>query len=121
MARIWQRCASMSNRSALLLIISVRVEGKSKVRLFLPLPLWVVLALLDVLDDFAELAALFCGNVSYRTADGGKQTAPAAMRTVSGILTGCMWELAFETGPLDMIDIDVKGAKGAVKVKVLTR
>lgn len=111
----------MSNRPALLLLISVRVGEKSKVRLFLPLPLWVVLALLDVLDDYAEIAALFCGSVSYRTADGGKQTASAALRMVSGILTGCMWELAFETGPLDMVDIDVQNKKGPVRVRVLTR
>lgn len=111
----------MSNRPALLLIISVRVEGKSNVRLFLPLPLWVVLALLDVLDDFAVIASVFCRNISYRTADGGKQTAPAALSMVSGILTGCMWELMFETGPLDMVDIDVKEKNGPVRVRVLTR
>ena len=111
----------MSNRPVLLLIVSVRIKGKSNFQLFFTLPLFVVLALLDTLDDFCELAVLFFPRVSYRAADGEKRTLAAALRSTSAVLTGCMWELAFHTGPLDMADVDVKHKGSIVKVRVLTR
>ena len=96
-----------------MLIVSVRIKGKSNFRLFFTLPLFVVLALSDMLDDLCELVALFCPRVSYRAADGTQRTLAAALRPTSAVLTGCMWELAFHTGPLDMVDVDVKN-KGSI-------
>ncbi|MEL7609989.1 MAG: hypothetical protein AAGU74_10820 [Bacillota bacterium] len=111
----------MSNKPVLLLILSVGLKGKSKFRLFFTLPLFVVLALLDALDDLCELATVFCPRVSYRAANGEKRTLAAVLRPTSAVLTGCVWELAFHTGPLDMVDVDVKDKGSTVKVKVLTR
>lgn len=111
----------MSNRPVLLLIVSIKLKEKSNFRLFFTLPMFVVLDLLDVLDDYCELAALFCPRASYRTAGGETQYVTSSLRMVSGILMGSMWELAFRTGPLDMVDVDVRDKNSAVKVKVLTR
>ena len=109
----------MSNRPALLLIVSIKLKEKSNFRLFFTLPMFVVLGLLDVLDDYCELATLFCPHVSYQTATGERKDVSASFRMVSGILMGSMWELAFKTGPLDLVDVDVRNKESAVKVKVL--
>ena len=110
----------MSNRPTFFLIVSVKA-GKKGVRFFFMLPMWLILDFLDVLDDICELTALFCKNVTYRTLDGSKQTLSDSLRMTSGLMNGILWELAFETGPLDMVDIDVTEKNDIVKVKVLTR
>lgn len=111
----------MSNRPTLFFLMSIRVAGKRKFRFFLLLPMWVVLDLTDVLDDLCRIAAAFCKNVSYRTIANGRQFVPDTLRTTSAVLTGCVMELAFETGPLDIVDIDVQKNRETVKLKVLTR
>lgn len=112
----------MSNRPTLFLLISVGVGDKKKFRLFLLLPMWVALDLLDVLDDYCRIAAVLLRNVSYRTIGNGRQTVPAVLRTTCGVLTGCMTELVYESGPLDILDIDVSHHEHqAVKLKVYTR
>ncbi len=111
----------MSSRPTLFFLMSMRVGGKQKFRFFLLLPMWVVLDLTDMLDDLCRITAAFCRNVSYRTIGNGRQFLPDTLRATSAALSGCVMELAFETGPLDIVDIDVWKNRETVKLKLLTR
>ena len=110
----------MSNRTVLLLWISIRIKGKNRFRFFLALPLFVALALVDMLDDIGALAALFCPHIGMKTAGNGEKTASSMIHTVTGTLYDILWELTFVTGPLDLVDVDVQSAQEIVKVKILT-
>ena len=111
----------MSNRPTLFFVLSLGVGEKRNFRLFFLLPMWVALDLADALDDFCRIAAVLCKNAGYRTIENKKQAVSDTLRTTCGVLTGCMMELAFETGPLDIVDIDVNDRHGAVRLKLLTR
>lgn len=118
---IWPRCASMSNRPAMLLWISIKVNGKSRFRFFLALPIFVALALADMLDDMGALAAVFFPRISIKTAGNRERTVSSMIHTVTGTLFDFLWEFIFVTGPLDLVDVDVQNKRGTVKVKVATR
>lgn len=113
----------MWNKYVCLLIASINIKPrhKARFRMFFALPVFIILAFMDMLDDLSFLFAKICPYVTYKTAGNGVQSMPEAIRTLSGTLADFAWELAFEIGPYDFVDVDVKGKNELVRVKILTR
>jgi len=121
----------MSNRPVFLLWISVHVEGQRHFRLFIPVPLFLLLMLSDIAEDFSCLAPLFFRNRfekhrgENRHAPGQTaacpEVSPALIRNAASVFSVFMRELVFHTGPLDLADIDVRDENGTVRVRCLIR
>lgn len=100
----------MSNRPALFLYLRLRHRKEKTHGIRVVLPLFVAFALVDMLEDWADLAALF----RPRSDAGFLRTVRAASQV--------FWELAFRTGPLDLVDIDIqRGEKETLLLKLCTR
>ena len=99
----------MSNRPVFFLCLHLRHKKEKPFRFFFALPLFVVFALADMLEDWAEIASLF----RPRNKCAFTQTA----RAVSNVI----WEFAFHTGPLDIVNIDVQSEKETLFLRLGTR
>ncbi len=89
-------------------------EGRRGFRLWLALPMPVLLMFVDMAED---LALLFSPFVNGKKASRRAKLVWAGMR----ILHAFALELCFETGPADFVDVDVREKDEAVRVRVLTR
>lgn len=117
--KICQRCASMSNRPVFFLYTRVRV--RKKVNFVFLFPFFILFAFVDVLDDIAQLVKLFSPRASILPEAGEGRSAAAWVASITGILLDLIWELAMKTGPLDLVDVDIRDKDESVLVKVLTR
>ncbi len=115
------RYASMSNRPVFFLYTRVRVREKAKFHFAFVLPFFILFAFVDVLDDIGQLVKLFSPRANIHMAKEGERSAAAWIASVTGSILDLLWELAMKTGPLDLVDVDVKDKDESVLVKVLTR
>ena len=111
----------MLNRPVFFLYTRVRVKEKAKFHFAFALPFFILFAFVDVLDDIAQLVKLFTPRASIMTAKEGERSAAAWCASITGSILDILWELAMKTGPIDLVDVDVKDKDGSVLVKVLTR
>ena len=119
MGKISQRCASMSNRPVFFLYTRVRVRKKANL-VFL-FPFFILFAFVDILDDIAQLIKVFSPRAGALPETGETHTAAAWVASITGILLDLTWELAMKTGPLDLVDVDIRDKDESILVKVLTR
>lgn len=110
----------MSNRPVFFLCFRLRVREKAKFGFACALPFFVLFSLVDMLDDFTQLAKLFAPRAAIAPSKDGKRSI-ARCKSLAGIIMDLLWELAMETGPLDLVDVDVTDKSGSVLVKLLTR
>ena len=115
------RCGSMSNRPVFFLYMRVQVKEKAKFRFAFVLPFFILFAFVDVLDDIAQLIKLFTPRASIMMAKEGERSAAAWCESITGTVMDLLWELAMKSGPLDLVDVDIKDKDSSVLVKVLTR
>lgn len=115
------RYGSMSNRPVFFLCFRIRVKQNSRFGFAFALPLFLAFAFLDTLDDFTELAKLFAPRAAITTAKAGRRTVAQWSASITGSLMEVLWELAMKTGPLDLVDVDVKNKRGSVLFKLMTR
>ena len=91
----------MSNRSALLIWISLRIKSKRNFRIAFPIPLLMFLCISDFLEDVAFIIP----NTYHK--ENVKHMSPGAVKQVTQICADFFHELAVNTEPSDLIDIDI--------------
>lgn len=93
-----------------------REDGKKRRKfcLYLAFPLPLFLMLVDMLED---AAILFTPFVNSKKA--GKRI--KAFWSAVMVLSGIAREVCFNTGPLDLVDIDASGRDETVRVSIVTR
>ena len=113
----------MLNRPVFFFIVSVSFKRKKlkkngkprRFKLILPMPMYLLIMLLDIADDFVELGRL----LSF----GAIKKLKWEMLTNGAIKVSkaVMFELVFSTGPLDLVDVDCGDKENNVKVRCLLR
>lgn len=113
----------MLNRPVFFFIVSVSFKRKKlkkngkprRFKLILPMPMYLLIMLLDIADDFVELGRL----LSF----GAIKKLKWEMLTNGAIKVSkaVMFELIFSTGPLDLVDVDCGDKENNVKVRCLLR
>lgn len=113
--RTKRRCVSMSNRHAFLLWVSVSIKGAHNFRLFIPIPLFLLLGFADFLED-ASMLVPFVLKKSHV-----KKVSPAEAKQIAAVCVELIRELALRAEPIDLVDVDVHDVMNHVKVKCLLR
>ena len=105
----------------MVLWVSVRISGRHRFRLSLPIPIFLLLMLGDVMEDYAALLPAFWHGYGK---EGHKHEDPATPVKIKNILigvSGALHELVLHAGPLDLVDADIESEEGHVAVKCLLR
>jgi len=89
-------------------------KNHRKFRLFLAFPLPLFLMLVDMLEDAAILFTPF-----VNSKNAGKRI--KAFWSAVMVLKGIAREVCFNTGPLDLVDVDASGKDEKVRVSIVTR
>jgi hypothetical protein len=105
----------MSSRKAILLWVSVNVKAKRSIRFALPVPLFILLLISDILED----SAFFIPAIK-NTKNGGKLS-PASAKQLVIASAGFLREIALKTEPFDLADIDITDGDKRVIVKCLLK
>ena len=118
MEKMQQRSGYTWSRPNLLLWMKVDIKDKKRFCFALPLALPVLSMLVDMLDDYAVLYGVFAGLGK----DHGKMPPAAKIRAAFAALKAVVENLIYETGPLDLVDVDTEEADGNhVRVKIALR
>lgn len=117
----------MSNRPVMFLLISVRIIGEHNFRFVIPLPIYSLFTLLDIIEDAAILWGFFgrrtkghLDNTPKRSnisIDDLRRPSPNILKAVANILQHTLNDIVFHWGRMDFVDVDV--LSGNEKVRVL--
>ncbi|HKM32084.1 MAG TPA: hypothetical protein VJX95_00790 [Oscillospiraceae bacterium] len=113
----------MLSRPVFFFIVSVSFKRKKlkkngkprRFRLILPMPMYLLVMLLDIADDFVELGRLLSFGAIKRLK--WEMLTNGAIKVSKAVL----FELVFDTGPLDLVDVDCGDKENNVKVRCLLR
>lgn len=105
----------MSNRRAFFLWVSVNVQGSRNFRFALPIPLYLLLGLSDMIED----AAFFVP--SRHTSKKAGNMSPAAVKELMKTSVGVLREIALNTEPFDLADIDITDGGKRIIFKCLLK
>lgn len=100
------------NRPVVLLWVSVDIRSEKNIRFKFPLFLPSLLMTADILEDMANFGKLFIRGKTF-----GKDN--ISFEDLAGytlIFKKLMLSFLFETGPLDLVDVDVKNKDDWVRV-----
>lgn len=118
----------MSNRPIFLLWISVHVEenpekGKKGFRLYLPLPFFLLLMLVDMAEDIVDFICLFPGARRSLNRKMGSEDYPGMISAVAAVRVAksIILELMLHTGPTDLVDVDAGEDGHRVRVRCILR
>lgn len=122
-----QRFAYMLSRPVFFLWISIRIEGDSKFRLALPIPLFILFLLSDIAEDTAYIWRLFNGKCSIALppdhefkglmTDCLKSPKPEMLLIAAKLVRNFLREIMFHWGAFDLLDVDVQSKKEHVLVR----
>lgn len=110
----------MWNRPALLLWFSLHIKGRHNFHLVLPIPLFLLLMLTDILEDLSALTPLFWHKSHYRNWRS-LELSPAIFMSLASVCSGLSREIVLHAQPLDLLDVDVTDNENHVRVKCLLR
>lgn len=111
----------MWSRPALFLWISIRISGNKKFRLTLPIALYPLLMLADIIEDVSYFSRFFgrkdrekAAGMIREMANHGfnwealKNPTPDMLHSAAKMLHLMLVEIMFQCGAMDLVDVDVQ-------------
>ncbi len=105
----------MSSRRAFFLWVSVNVKSNRSIRFALPIPLYLLLGLSDIIED----AAFFVP--SKHTAERAGELSPYAVKEIMRSSARVLREIALNSEPFDLADIDIADSDRRVVLRCLLK
>ena len=110
----------MWNRHAFLIWFSVRIEGKHRFHIALPIPIYLFLMFTELFEDLAALTPIFW----HRHDDKewhGMEVSPLTVMRIAAIFSGLSREFVLHAEPIDLIDVDITDRENRIRVRCLLR